>query len=94
MPKNKKPVKGKWDHVKLDIPTIEGELNKIIHYAVAIDKGAIDRSINIDIDYDEMYKSVENLYMLLRLDLLAQDNKARAQKVREQVDYNQKAREA
>jgi hypothetical protein len=91
---NKKPVKGKWDNTKLDLEGVDVQLKLIRHYSNAIAKGLEVRSINVDVDYGELFDAVERLYGMMRLDLLAQDNKMRAEKVRRQVDDNQKAREA
>jgi hypothetical protein len=67
----------RWQPRKLDRERVASQLASIRYNTGALETSFSRDSTNLDIDYNNLFSDVEELYMLMRLDLLAQDNQRR-----------------
>lgn len=72
-----------WKPGELDHMAVKSRLRDIRWSTAQIEKNM--RSCNVDIDYGTLMDQVEELYGLLQLDKLAQDNRRRFQEEKERV---------
>lgn len=69
--------KERWKPAKIDKEALEEQVRKARHYLKQVETNSKIGSINVDIDYGELFDAVEALYGIIGIGRLAEDNAKR-----------------